>query len=77
MKPMNILLAAIMATASVASFSQTSQKPTAHRLDPAVQADKVALQADKAKLQIDKAALQADKAKLQADKATAHANRQR
>ena len=56
MKPINILLATILATASVASLAQTSPTPPSHTPNPAVQADKAALKADKAKLHADKAA---------------------
>jgi hypothetical protein len=92
MKSTNILLAAILASASVASFAQAPAATTtpAHTPNPTIQADKAAIQADKAKLQADKTAhapkdtivadktaLHSDAAKLKADKAAAHPNKKK
>jgi len=85
MKSTNLLLAAILATASVASFAEAPATTPAHTPNPTILADKAAIQTDKAKLQSDKAAhapkdtivadktaLQNDVAKLKADKTAAH-----
>jgi len=90
MKSTNLLLAAILATASVASFAETPTTTPAHTPNPTIQADKAAIHADKAKLQTDKAthapkdtivadktALHNDIAKLKTDRAAAHQSKKK